>query len=665
MRDLRIPLIVSLFVIGASPAFTQSDGPPRPEELDPEDGVATIPSREAYERLSYQGDAGRDAYLNDIQFVKFQLENAGSDKAQLYFMNTKRYRAHPRFMQAIGIRRFGRGRSGGNSGPGRQMRGAIAYHPRVRAPDGSAGVYTYDFQPNDSFPLELLEFCQRLILEKAPFLKGKLVYHPLRGGLEPYEREKEKYAEAKITVYLDDDLEMNLGFLPLNRGATFGRLRIMKSAGLPTPRDVVLYRSLPNELPRVAGIITEARQTPLSHVNLRAIQDGVPNAFVTGATKNSAIAPLVGKWVRYEVSDDGFEIREAEQAEVDTHFESIRPKARQTPSRDLSVTEMRPLAKIGFADSSAYGVKAANVGAMRTFGLPEGIVPDGFGVPFHFYDAFMKHNELYAKARSLFADPAFREDGDHRSAVLARFRSHIRSGDLPDWMFAAVAELERSFPSGTPIRCRSSTNNEDLPRFSGAGLYGSYTHDADDGHLGRTIKKVYASLWSDRAYEEREFYRIDHFAAAMGVLVHPSYKGERANGVVVTTDVLYETDGTYYVNAQVGEDLVTNPDSASVPEEVLLGWWKEDGAKLMQHSNRVAAEKRILEPAHLDVLRTCLGKIHAKFAKLYEVDPEDENFAMEIEFKVAKDGSVAIKQARPWVFPSAPEPLEASVPEDE
>ena len=47
---------------------------------------------------------------------------------------------------------------------------------------------------------------------------------------------------------------------------------------------------------------------------------------------------------------------------------------------------------------------------------------------------------------------------------------------MPERMMADLAALHMSFPEGTSFRCRSRTNNEDFPGFSGAGLYDCYTH---------------------------------------------------------------------------------------------------------------------------------------------------------------------------------------------
>lgn len=611
-----------------------------PDKLDIKDGVATIPDRETFKTLSYQGpEVLIDTHLAGIEFVKFQIENAGSKDALMYFINTNTHRAHMMFMRAAGISR------GGLS-----MRGVLVYRPLQKSPNGMPGLYTFEFEPWDSFEHDLIQAAHDLLIEKMPLLKGRLGFYPMPGALPRYKEEKKLFDESKVSVYLEEDLFADIAFLPLNHGEAFGRLRLMSLEDSPTARDIVLYKSLPNEMPRVAGIITGVRQTPLSHVNLRAIQDNVPNSFITTPWENESIKPLLGQFVFYKVTADGFEIRQAKSEEVDAHFADLRPTQNQTPTRDLAVKKIRSLNEMKFADSASVGVKAANNAVLLTCGFPEGTIPEGYAIPFYFYDEFMKHNGFYKYTQDLLKHPDFLKSQAAKEYELGKLQALMKKGRMPDWMMDELNVLHKSFPKGTPLRCRSSTNNEDLPGFSGAGLYDSFTHNPTEGHLSKSIKQVFASLWNYRAFEEREFYRIDHFAAAMGVLVHPNFSGELANGVAVTDDILYQTSGSYYVNTQVGEDLVTNPDEQSVPEEVLLDWWTVSRAKVMRHSNRTQNGARILSEKHLEELRQHLSTIHAKFGSLYGHSLNAENFAMEIEFKITSNGQLAIKQARPWVY---------------
>ena len=609
-----------------------------PEQVDFKDGAATIPDRETFEKLSYQGTEVRiDTQLIGIEFVKFQIENTHTQNPQLYFMNTETHRSHGSFMNAAGL---GRGRG--------QMRGVLSYRPLSIAPNGEPGVYTFEFNPNDAFPFEEIKMAHDLLVAKMPILENRLGYCPLWGAIGIYNREKARYDAAAFPVYFEDDLYANIGYLPLNQASSFGRLRVLALDERPSPRDIVICKTLPNEMPRVAGVITGVRQTPLSHVNLRAIQDKVPNAFIAEAWENKEIAPLIGKYVYYAVNADGFEIREATLKEVETHFADSRPPKAQKPKRDLSVTNILPLTDIKFMDSVSFGVKTANIATLRTFGFPEETVPNGFGIPFHFYDAFMKHNGFYAKIKALIRDSEFQNNYDAREAGLKKLRDEIMKGEMPVWVMDALSKLYSTFPEGTSLRCRSSTNNEDLPGFSGAGLYDSFTHHPDEGHLSQSIKQVFASLWNFRAFEARDFYRIDHLTTAMGVLVHPNFADELANGVAVTDDVVYQTIGNYYLNTQVGEDLVTNPEEQSVPEEILMDWWDSNNYRVVTTSNRTTGGKRLLTDVYLGELNGYLGMIHNKFSQLYGPVGRTKDFAMEIEFKITSDGKLSIKQARPW-----------------
>ena len=619
----------------------------------PRDGTVAIPDRATFELLSYKGrTVPFHGYLRDLEFLKFYISRVNSSRPMVYFINTNTHTLHPDFWRAV----HGFGSQHSSS----LLAGELVFHPNAVAPDGSLGVYRFEYKSWNGYRFEQISMINDALAASMPLLENNLAYHPRTEEMQrAYRQEQALFDASRVNVLLAEEILPDVPFLPLNVGQGYGFLRVMSLEERPDPRDVVIYETLPNELSRVAGIITTVPQTPLSHVNLRAVQDGVPNAFIRNALDGGDngdngdgghIDDLIGRYVYYAVGAGGYSIRAATRAEVDAHFASSRPSETQTPERDLTVTDIAPLSDLGFDDWNAFGVKAANVAVLRTLGFPEGTVPEGFAVPFYFYDEFMKHNGFYSDVEELLADPEFRSDFDTQEQELKKLRKKIKKGETPDWIIDALEDMHASYPEGQSLRYRSSTNNEDLPGFSGAGLYDSKTQDpeetAADG-IDKSLKGVWASLWNFRAFVERDTHGVDHLATAMGVLVHPNYSGELANGVAVSFDPIHSTEGSYYVNTQLGEDLVTNPDANSVPEEILLD--SSGSYTTLAASNQVAHGQLLMSDAQIDQLRQHLQVIHDHFEGLYNPEP-GEAFAMEIEFKITSDDILSIKQARPWVF---------------
>ena len=141
--------------------------------------------------------------------------------------------------------------------------------------------------------------------------------------------------------------------------------------------------------------------------------------------------------------------------------------------------------------------------------LPAGVVPDGFAIPFSFYDRFMREGGFYDARARIIGDPRAAADPAEREQALEMLRKKMKkAARRRSWR--EIADCRR-LPRGTPIRCRSSTNNEDLEGFNGAGLYDSFTHRPDEGELEDRQAGLGVAV-DFRAFDEREFHRIDHLA---------------------------------------------------------------------------------------------------------------------------------------------------------
>ena len=594
------------------------------------DGAVAVPDRETFETLAFNQD-----------IVKFVMIDWDTDAPGVYFMNTNTHGGHPSFLDAVGIDRYQLG----------LVEGYIIYDSELVAPDGSLGVYYYWLSLVSAFSFTARN--HTLLAASMPLLDDNLAYYIANDLLQEVQSDLPLFRDSRITLVFEEDVWPETRFLALNPAEGYGLLRVMDPDERPHPRDIVIYEALPNELSRVAGIITTVPQTPLSHVNLRAVQDGIPNAFISDALDKPAIDDLIGSYVRYTVTESGWTLRAATPAEVEAHYAASRPAGDQTPQRDLSVTGIKPLSEIGFDDWKAFGVKAANLAVLRTLGFPAGTVPDGFAIPFYFYDEFMKAHGFYDDVEEMLADEDFQTDFEVQDDRLDDLRDDIKDAGTPQWIIDALTAMHATYPEGQSLRYRSSTNNEDLPGFNGAGLYDSKTQDPEETEedgIDKSFKQVLASLWTFRAFTEREFHRIDHLAAAMGVLVHPNYSDELANGVAVSFDPIRGQDGDYYVNTQLGEDLVTNPEAHSVPEELLLR--SLGNYTILATSNLVEPGQLLMSDDQLRQLRAHLEVIHDHFAGLYNPAPDDP-FAMETEFKITSEDILAIKQARPWVSSGA------------
>ena len=221
--------------------------------------IVAIPDQETLDALSA---AHNPRSFEGRLYVRFVLFDADTDRPGVYFLNTNTHQGHQHFLNTFG---FERGSDG-------LILGMIIYDPELVAPNGNPGIYLLHLTDSRSSDYNLLRHLERpyvLLAASVPLLDDNLAFYVPNSKLPYIQSELPLYRESRIGLFFEEDLFAETDFLALNPGEGYGRLRVMEPDERPNLSDIVIYEALPNELPRVAGIISTVPQTPLSHVNCR------------------------------------------------------------------------------------------------------------------------------------------------------------------------------------------------------------------------------------------------------------------------------------------------------------------------------------------------------------------------------------------------------------
>lgn len=601
-----------------------------------EKSLPAIRTRADFDRLArVTADAGYP-----LPHVLFVIDR--QDKNRIYYVNSRRYRFHKDFVNGTYLS-LERGQDFFDKNylrPDRRfILGTLAYQTPVRR-------WTFEFWEGDTIPAELIrqtaEIIKQTFYEPVAFKPNSTRQEEVSASSEGFER------------VLQSDIARVQEYQPLNLARGIGRVHVIPKLDEHVEigyNEILVLDEAPLHLPPVAGIITSRPSTPLSHINLLAKSWGVPNAYVKNAFE--LFKAYDTRWIIFETKPGGYTVKFADNDALNQHLKQVMAQRNlMTPRFDLSVKKLASLREQRAASVVAYGAKSANLGEILQAQLPGVIVPDGFTIPFYYYDQFIRQNGLEEKIAEMLDDQKFVHDPAYRREYLTKMRALVRDGRFDERLRAEVLRRAHAGFAGKGLFVRSSTNTEDLPNFNGAGLYNTVPNVLGDDALVAAVKNVWSSIWNFEAYEARERAGIDHTKVYPAVLIQEGVNADSA-GVLITTDP-YDPDnrGGIYISAKRGlgikvvegkkiaEQIIFNPVAQSVrvltrsDEDSLLTFDERGGVKEMP----LSGDRVVLRD---DTIRR-LARAAAEIKRVFGGREQD------IEWVFLKD-QIYIVQSRPYI----------------
>jgi rifampicin phosphotransferase len=603
--------------------------------------LGQINSRADFDLLARVYYRGR---FHSLPHAMFVIDRSSRDR--VYYVNSRLYQFHKDFVNATYLS-LERGRAFYDNNYLKRDRrfilGTIAYQT-------TADKFTFEFWEGDQITSTLL---RETIDALQPSFFAPLFFKPNSLAQEQTADELNK-TDTHVPMLPGTEFSLNQRYQPLNLGAAIGQLRIVDRVTADTVIDrnqIVIFKEVPIHLTPLSGVITTEPASPLSHVNMLARSWAIPNATIKDADK--LFEALVGKYVRLEVRENDYSLSPADSREVDQRNRQwVKRGDLVTPPADLNYDRLTDLKLQRSRDAVRFGAKSANLGEIIHARVPQLAVPAGFTIPFHYYQAFVRRNHLEERIAAAVEDDRFVHDPRYRKQRLEEVRRWIVEGQHDESFRKEVLEKTHREYSGLGLFARSSTNAEDLPTFSGAGLYTTVPNVRTDDQLMEAIKTVWASVWNYEAYEARESFGMNHFGVYPAVLIQKGVAADSA-GVAITTDPFNPADrGAVFVNAKrglgikvvegrrVAEQVIYHPLSGDIRvltrsgEDSMLVFDEKGGVKEVT----VEQQRRVLT----DPLVRVLARAALQIKRIFAGRDQD------IEW-VFKSGRLYIVQSRPYI----------------
>lgn len=645
MKISRISLILVLIGATTAASMAQMSRKPSPTR-EPKGAMSKTPdiqqralhdvkTREEFSTIARTYHQGTSYALPHAMFVIDRQR-----KNKVYFVNSQKFRFHKDFLLANYLLP-----RGGNvfeeiyiNQNRRFMVGTIAWQTPIER-------FTFELWEGDLASGDLIKMAYDAI--NAKFF-DQVAYKP-NSTLQ--DEKSENLGIARVSA---DEIQKNQEYLALNTGKTVGRLHIIDKLDDTVEigdNEILVLKELPLNLPPVRGIIVAKPSSPLSHVNILAKGWGIPNVYVKDADK--LYKEFDTWWVELNADLTKYELKRIVDYDAGEAPElPVSPDQTDAPA-DLGVTKIASLREMRKKESIAYGAKAANLGELINAKVLNTVVPDGFGIPYYYYDKFMDDNEFSKIIIDFGYDNDFVHNPRIRRQKLEEFRAKIQNGTISEDLKKEILDKWKVGLGGKPVFIRSSSNAEDMPNFSGAGLYTTVKNVKEEEKIIEAVKTVWASLWNFDAYESRVRNYVNQTSVQMGVFIQLGVNMD-FGGVMITKDPFDgENKNAIYISAVWGhndpitsnkfvpEQVLFNPKSNAV--QVLTLSQQESVLKFSPSGDLIATDekkrRRVLTDANVRSLVSAANRVKRIFGGKKEQD---------IEWGFM-NGKIYLLQARPYI----------------